>query len=1233
MRRYFRDLSIRGKLTWILSVLILLTLIPLSLTQINASGMNETAEKIAHVRLVATQQAARVHRNLYEIRTQEKEVILEPDAADRLPVEAEIGRLRTELEGRLAAIKALGLDAEAQKRQGAFETQYYRYQKVLDQVVMLKESSREAEAAELSRTQGRTIGIAAAAAAVHFSDHQQTLLERETVTNADNFRQSLWIAVFLTLLVVLLGLGLVTWVASYLGKTVSRVVRNTESIAGGNLNTVIDTADSDEIGMLARAVSQMQDALRAADQVTREQDWLKTGIARINRVVLGLDDVEKLASAALSEIAAYLDAKVGAFYVLEENESKPELVLMGTYAYVMRKNLATRFRLGEGLVGQSAREGKQILLLNAPEDYVRVTSGLGDAVPRSLCVTPLVFEGKVRGVLEVGTLDRMTELQLKYLEEGMIAVSMALEIVRNQAVVIAQQERLATSNEELTRQAEVLERSQEELRAQQVQLQSANVELETQMLRVKESEERLRVQQEELEVTNSELKQKNLLMERQKVEMDIAQTDLANKANELAQASKYKSEFLANMSHELRTPLNSLLLLARSLRDNEEGNLSAEQVESSRVIFDSGSDLLNLINEILDLSKIEAGRMELRLENEPLVDLTRNIQSQFAHMARNQGLGFNVEVGQGLPEHVVTDPQRLMQVLKNLIGNAIKFTEKGSVTVAFERVAAKVDLSNSGLDRAQSFAVHVTDTGIGIPNDKQALIFEAFQQADSGDRRRFGGTGLGLSISRELGRLLGGEIHLHSVPGEGSTFTLYLPIDRGALGAEAGAALATVRASAPARTTAARVTGPVPRPMPLGKPGQTPPELPVPKAGPRPDDDRDGLDDHDHAILVIEDDVRFAKILAGHIKKRGFKCILATTGEEGLDLARTHHPDGIVLDIGLPRMDGWAVLTALKQDVDTRHIPVHIVSAEDPSSAGLRIGAIGQVAKPLQPEDIEEVLARIEAASAHSIKRVLVVEDDPLMRRETVRIIGNGNVHVDEVGTGQEALDALRNNEYVLVVLDLGLPDISGIELLERLASENTTLPPVIVYTVRQLTVEEEDALRRYADSIIVKDVRSQERLIDEVALFLHRVVKELPEDKRKAIRRLHESDEPLRGRTVLIAEDDMRTMFAMAKILAAHGVNPLKAENGEKALALLAEKPDIDLVLMDMMMPVMDGYEAMRRIRAQDKFAHLPIIALTAKAMREDQHKCIEAGASDYMTKPVDPDRLLSLMRVWLSK
>ena len=991
--------------------------------------------------------------------------------------------------------------------------------------------------------------------------------------------------------------------------TLRSTARQANAIASGEYGTEVEPRS--EKDLLGLSLQKMNRFLRENEAQTSQMNWLKSGVARVNELVLGQGDVQVLATSAVAEVARHLDAKVGAIYTAEQTSEGPVLRLLGTYAYTERKNLANRFRLGEGIVGQSALERKQIVLQNVPEDYVRVVSGLGEASPRNLCVIPILFRNELRGVMELGTLAPIDAIQQQYIDQVAVVLGVSFEIAANQGILAVQQEELRASNEELFGQTRALASASEELRAQQTELERSNADLEIQIRRTQESESKLKVRQRELATINSELEERNEALQNQKAEIEIARQDLTSQAEDLALASKYKSEFLANMSHELRTPLNSLLLLARSLGENSEGNLTGDQRECATVIYESGNDLLNLINEILDLSKIEAGRMEMRLESVEVNDISELIIRQFDHMARSQGLKLNVRVENTLPERVITDPHRLGQVIKNLVGNALKFTESGSVTVTFGQPAAADGVRRAGLHTDNAIAIRVADTGIGSPADKQRLVFEAFQQVDSGDRRKYGGTGLGLSISRELVNLLGGELLLRSEVGVGSTFTIVIP-----LGA------ASDVPPAPRFATGSRI----PAPALTG-------EVRPAAAAPALADDRDGIDDTYRPILIVEDDARFAAVLLAEVRKRGLKCLVALNGKDGLALAKTFRPGGVILDINLPDTNGWMLLSALKQDVGTRHIPVHIVSAEESSLDGFRLGAVGHAHKPLRPSDIDTILSTIEKSSATAEKLVLVVEDDPVMRKETVRIVGNGNVHVQEVASGAAALAALRERRFDLIVLDLGLPDMQGIELLKVASEQHAPIPPVIVYTVRELTSEEELALRHYADSIIIKDVRSQERLIDEIALFLHRVVSDLPEEKRQAIHHIYESDERIRGKKVLVVEDDMRTMFAMVKLLASRGVSPLKAANGEQALAILQAHPDVDLVLLDMMMPVMDGYETATRIRAQRAFFDLPVIALTAKAMKEDRQKCIDAGCSDYLSKPVDQDRLLSLLRVWLSR
>lgn len=995
-----------------------------------------------------------------------------------------------------------------------------------------------------------------------------------------------------------MGLFMARVIVRDVGGEPAEIAAITETVASGNLDVTFEEEAESSTGIL-RSVRAMIVALKESRDAVEDRQWLSTGLARLNDDLRGEQDVGRLATKALSEIAQYLDAKVGALYVALEKDGTPTLTMLASYAYTKRKNLSNEFRFGEGLVGQAALEEEQILLRNVPEDYVRVTSGLGDHVPRFICVTPLRFEDLVKGVIEIGTLNEMPDLHLEYLKQATSALAVALETGQGR-------ENLA----EAFRESQTLT---EELQAQQEELETANEELEEQTQALQSSEAKLQTQQEEMEVINEELLGKNEALERQKREVESAQADIAEKADELAVASKYKSEFLANMSHELRTPLNSLLLLARSLAEDREGNLSEEQLESARIIQGSGDELLALINEILDLAKIEAGRMDLDLANVALADLAESVDASFAHMAADKGLDFETRVEDDAPSKIVTDAKRLQQVVKNLVSNALKFTERGSVEVRFHRPSSDVNLSRSGLDRGKTIAISVIDTGIGIAADQQRVIFEAFQQVDGTAARRYSGTGLGLSISRELAKLLGGEIQLSSTPGKGSTFTLFLPLRLVPQGETDHGGSATPPTSTPARP---------PRPA---SERVRPEKIAVA-------DDRDDLTDQDRKILIIEDDVAFARVLSMRCHERGFKCLVAGDGVEGLELAERYLPQAVILDLKLPTMDGWRVLDRLKQDTKLRHIPVHIISVEEPSTLAFRRGAVGHIHKPVGPDELQGVFDRIETTLSKDLKKLLVVEDDDASRLAIVNLVGGKDVQVDQASGAQEAIAALLENRYDCMILDLGLWDMDGEKLLETIrADEDAELPPVIVYTGRDLSRDKEMELREYTESIILKDVRSEDRLLDEVSLFLHRVIDDMPAEKRQVIIDLHDKDMMFEGKHVLVVDDDMRSAFALAKLLTTRGIKVTKAENGERALKIIEANPDVDLVLMDIMMPVMDGYETMRRIRAAERSARLPIIALTAKAMKGDREKCIAAGANDYLTKPVDPHRLLSMMRVWL--
>jgi len=747
-------------------------------------------------------------------------------------------------------------------------------------------------------------------------------------------------------------------------------------------------------------------------------------------------------------------------------------------------------------------------------------------------------------------------------------------------------------------QMEELAKQGEELQTQQEELKQMNEELE-------EQAQNLIQQQEELQMTNEELEEQTQSLEAKNLEVEASKKDIEQKTKQLEISSRYKSEFLANMSHELRTPLNSLLILSKDLSENRNKNLDGVQVESAEIIYKSGCDLLVLINEVLDLSKIEAGKMSLNIESVSLKSFANELIREFKHHAEQKGLKLNSKLEKELPEFIRTDSQRLNQILKNLLSNAIKFTEKGSVSVRIDR------------NSESTVIISITDTGIGIVEDKQEAIFEAFQQAEGGTSRKYGGTGLGLSISRELAKLLGGEIKLSSKLNEGSVFSLIIPLE-----------IVQDEELVSTRVTESYLE----KKSNLFKPhvSNETKYLNYPSIK----DDRETITGDDKTVLIIEDDLKFAAIILKQANKKGFKCLSAATGEDGLALALKHKPQAIILDMILPGINGHAVLLELKANPALRHIPVHVISAKERSLEPIREGAIEYLMKPVAKEDLEEAFNRIEKFVNRKMKNLLIIEDNENSRKSMRIIIGNGDVKCFEAATGIEALNLYQANQIDCIILDIGLPDMSGFDLIHKLEKiKDHNLPPIIVYTGKELTKEENNELEKYAESIIIKGVKSEERLLDETALFLHRTISNLPKSKQVVINNLYDKEAVFHSKKILLVDDDMRNLFALSKILKERGIEIIKAENGKNALEMLELHPEIDLVLMDIMMPEMDGYEAMKQIRAQVRFAKLPVIALTAKAMKDDKQKCIDAGANDYITKPIDVERLLSLMRVWLSK
>jgi CheY-like chemotaxis protein/HAMP domain-containing protein len=976
-------------------------------------------------------------------------------------------------------------------------------------------------------------------------------------------------------------------------------------LGAGNLSHRLEVVSSDELGVVAKSFNTMAEQLENTSKQVENQLWLNAGAARLDALLRGEQSLELLCSNVIGFMAEYLERQVGIVYT-EDGEGSYSCI--AGYAFRPDDGFTLHFREGEGLTGQAVRDRKILMLDDIPGDLIPIASGLHKISPRNLLIVPFVCNDQVEAVMELGGLSKLTDLQYRFVSETAGSI----------AIIIAS----TRSRQELNRALETARELAEKLSHQQEELQASNEEMEEQTQTLMASEAKLKEQQEELQAANEELEEKTEFLERHKRDienqnrkLETLGRDLEKKAVDLGVASRYKSEFLANMSHELRTPLNSMLLLAQLLSDNSEGNLTTDQVDSVRTIYNSGNDLLTLINEILDLSKIEAGKMELHIAEIPLQGLVRALEKNFRPMAEKKGLDFNITVSDKVPQHLSTDQQRVEQILRNFVSNALKFTPGGSVTIEIRSPDELQAPALHDLAGPYAFAIMVRDTGIGIPGDKQQLIFEAFQQLDSGTARKFGGTGLGLSISRQLARLLGGMVHLESRENVGSTFTLFLP-----------ETLETPDVSKMKVVEAQSLPAPEFPPLQRDEPKNV-------RATPNGlKDDRETISAADKSVLIIEDDLSFAGILLDFCRDRGFKVAVARSGENGLVLVEKYPFKAIILDINLPGIDGWRVLETIKDNPSLRHIPVHFISADAPAHAAFAKGAVGYLTKPVDSRELDKAITQLESVISKKMKELLLVEDDENQSKAIIKLISDSDVSINVVKTGREAMEAIARKQYDCMVLDLGLPDMSGFELLRRMEQESgTTLPPVVVHTGKELTFEEQNELRKYSESIIIKGARSQERLLDETSLFLHRAIEDLPEEQRNMIASLRNTEMLLKSKTILVVDDDMRNSFALARVLKEKGINVLKAENGLKALEILESGQKVDLVLMDIMMPVMDGYETMRRIRGEMKFARLPIIALTAKAMQRDKDNCLAAGANDYLAKPVDINRLLSMVRVWL--
>lgn len=930
----------------------------------------------------------------------------------------------------------------------------------------------------------------------------------------------------------------------------------------------------------------LQEQQRSTQRL-EQQAWLRSGQTQLAEQVIGQLTLPMLGSNVLQFFAHYLGSVVAALYVREEHGG---LRRVASYGF-SREQEAREQVIGqqEGILAQAVNQGRLLRLDDVPADYFKVSSGLGEGLPRSVLVMPANNDGQINGVVELGFLRPVTERDVELLERVAENLGTSIESARYRQRL----QQVLAETQQLN----------EELQVQQEELKTANEELEEQSRVLKESQAHLETQQAELEQTNEQLAEQRDALNRKNAQLKQVQSELQTRAEELQRSSKYKSEFLANMSHELRTPLNSSLILAKLLAENTEENLSEEQVKFAESIYSAGNDLLNLINDILDIAKVEAGKLEVRPQNTPLVGLCEGLQALFEPLASDKQLRFAVLIEPQVPESVYTDRQRLEQILKNLLSNALKFTEKGevSLTVSYQPGTGVV------------FAVR--DSGIGIAADQQQSIFEAFHQADGTSNRRYGGTGLGLSISRDLAQLLGGQITVDSSLGQGSVFSLIVP----------------------ERYEPIINQAPQPRHQPPVNVPAAEPEVPrthalVPRSTPAFADDRGLAPFSNRCILVIEDEPNFARILFDLAHELGYSCLVAQAADEGFELAASYIPDAILLDMRLPDHSGLTVLQRLKEQASTRHIPVHIISVEDRVETAMHMGAVGYAVKPTSREELKAVFARLEAKLTQKLKHILLVEDDDLQRQSIARLIGDDDIEITAVGMAQQALDLLRENVYDCMIIDLKLPDMLGNELLKRMSTEDIrAFPPVIVYTGRNLTRDEEADLLKYSRSIIIKGARSPERLLDEVTLFLHKVESTLSHERQRMLKTARSRDKVFEGRKLLLVDDDVRNIFALTSALEHKGAIVEIARNGREAIERLEQHSDIDLVLMDVMMPEMDGYEATRLIREQARWRKLPIIAVTAKAMKDDQQRCLQAGANDYLAKPIDLDRLFSLIRVWL--
>ncbi|MDP2388207.1 MAG: response regulator [Bacteroidota bacterium] len=1208
--------SIKNKLLAGFSIILLLLI---SISWIMSNKLSETNESLKNLVNISSRKinlSNEIIISIMETGRYEKNIILEKDQLKSNSYKNQIDESLKLIDNKTLELEEL-VDAKGKKIITDFKTIWKQYKIDLNTIILLSSKHEDVKAYNISIDKGAQARDQSQEVINRLVEKNKNDMTNDKIASDKNYESALNLIWILITCSFIIAIGIGYWVIKSVTSRITNITVEAEKIASREYtdekagiyindelspilnsllninesfkevaqhasevasgNYIIEIEPRSDKDILGNALQKMTKSLRDTTSENEKHNWLTSGQNQLNEKLRGDQNMEELTNNIITFLCDYVHAQLGAVYIADSQNHI--LNLSAKYALSANENVKGFFAFKEGLIGQAAFDQKTIFLNGAHDEPLRITSSVINEKPKHLIIIPSLFEGETMGVVEIARLTPFSEAEKEFIHSVMESIGIGISS--------------SMARKKIKQLLEETQAQSEELQSQQEELKQVNEELE-------EQAQNLKHQQEELQITNEELEEQTQSLEMRNKEIEAAKYDVEQKTKQLEISSKYKSEFLANMSHELRTPLNSLLILSKDLSENKKKNLNAEQIESADIIYKSGCDLLNLINEVLDLSKIEAGKMNLNIEKINLNNLANNLYKNFKHQTDEKHLVLEILLQEDLPESIQSDSQRLDQILKNLMSNAIKFTERGKISVSIQKH------SSNGI------AISIADTGIGIPEEKQMAIFEAFQQADGGTSRKYGGTGLGLSISRELVKLLNGEIKITSKPGQGSTFTIIIPLE-----------LQEMPASVERNH--------VKEPILISK---------IISAGnsfynfPSIEDDRLTIEQNDKVLLIIEDDLKFAGILLKQARQKGFKCIAAATGEDGLLLAEKYKPQAIILDLSLPGIDGDKVLTELKANPVVRHIPVHIISVNERTLDLIKAGAIEYFRKPVDKSQLEEAFNRIENFINRKMKNLLIVEDDANSRTAMRKLIGNGDVKCLEAATGKAALELFRDNHIDCIILDIGLPDISGFTLIYEFEKiKDGQMPPIIVYTGKELTKEENDELQKYTETIIIKGVLSEERLLDETALFLHRTISAMPETKQKIITDLYNKDTVLLSKKVLLVDDDMRNVFALAKVLKERGMEVIKAENGKNALEVMEKEPLIHIVLMDIMMPDMDGYEAMRRIRAQEKYKKLPIIALTAKAMKEDKQKCIDAGANDYISKPVDVDRLFSLMRVWLSK